>query len=157
MYPSAISAQHATPREHRVYDLDKVTRGMVAYFDDINDSNPYGHIVTVAGRNKNGELLVWSNDVAGAGKVAKVRASFFPNYWGDRFMFGATWLNGVALDLPEKKAPEPPKKERFQLLDEAIESVKKAYALNKERDNVRVANALKRDLRELQETKKRFS
>src|SRR6478609_10976620 len=83
VYPSAISAAHATPKEFRVYDPDKVKRGMVAYWDDPNDSNPYGHITGVAGRDDDNELLHWTNDAAGYGRVSLVHHSFFPNYWGD--------------------------------------------------------------------------
>jgi len=156
VYPSALAAQHATPREHRVYDLDKVKRGMVAYFDDPSDGNPYGHITTVIGRNKAGELLHWTNDASGPGRVSVVRHSFFPNYWGDKFQFAATWLNGYELDLPDGKKKPEKKPEKRPNLDHAIEDIKKAIAAAKKDDSRRLVKALERDLRELQQTKKRF-
>jgi hypothetical protein len=69
VYPSAVVAQNATPAAHRVYGVADVRRGMVVYYDDPNDSNPYGHIVTVVGRDRDADpdslssLLVRSNSV----------------------------------------------------------------------------------------------
>ena len=80
-YPTAFSAQHATPEKYRVHDLSKVKRGMVAYFDNPHDDNPFGHIVTVQGRSKAGELFCWSNDVNGPGMVSLVQLSYFPSHW----------------------------------------------------------------------------
>jgi len=152
MFPSAISSAHATPEEFRVYDLGDVKRGMVAYFDDPNDSNPYGHIVGVAGRNKDGELLTWTNDAAGPGKVSLVRASFFPNYWGDHFLFAATWLNGVPLDMKQ-----PVKQPKLGVrIKHAIADLDKAIAYHKQHDHPVLVKALKRDRAVLQETLKKY-
>src|SRR5690606_26354864 len=101
-------AQEATPREHRIYDLDKVKRGHVMYFDDPNDSNEFGHIATCSGRDKHGNILTWSNDVRVYGGVDLVRATFYPQYWGDRFVFASDWLNGEL--LPVATAAKPPAK-----------------------------------------------
>jgi hypothetical protein len=153
-YPSALSAQHATPREHRVYDLGDVKQGMVAYFDDPDDSNPYGHITCVAGRTKDGELLHWTNDAAGPGRVSLVRHSFFARYWGDQFQFAATWLNGYALDLPQKR--KPPLEGKGGTLNKAIDLLDKAIAHHKQQDHTRLVKALRRDRQELVETLRKF-
>lgn len=113
MFASALEAQQETPNEHRVSKIEDIHRGMVMYFDTVGDSNPYGHIVTVAGRDKNkpasslASLIVWTNSVV-ANKLVKVRADYFPLHWGDKFQFGATWLNGQELKFPEPKPVEKP-------------------------------------------------
>jgi len=150
MYPSAVSAQHATPAKYRVHDLKDVKRGMVAYFDDPNDSNPYGHIVTVQGRNKAGQLMCWTNDVAGPGMVSLTPMSFFPAHWGDEFQFAATWLNGVVLDMPDRKPPKP----KEVNIRKAVDRLDQAIKDNK--GNTRLVNALKRDRARIRETLKRF-
>lgn len=162
MYPSAVTAQNATPERYRVRDLSKITRGMVAYFDDPNDGNPYGHIVTVAGwikgSNKDSlaDLMTWTNSVV-SGKITLARASFYPNYWGDRFTFAATWLNGQELDLPEKRVkPKPKPKDRLPRIKEAIEEIEKGLAHHRKHDNKRLVKAFTRDLKELKQTYDKF-
>lgn len=164
-YPSALSAQQATPREHRVTDVSEIRRGMVVYYDDPNDSNPYGHIVTVVGRTKDrdpddlGNLLVRTNSVQ-SGRVVVVRGDYFGRFWADPFQFAATWLNGVELDMPEPAKASKPKKtlppqgrERLQgVLDELnamIENYRRA-------DNDRVVKALRRDKAEIRQTLDQF-
>lgn len=111
-YPDAKTAQDATPQDHRVYKVADLRRGMVLYFDDPNDSNRWGHIVTMIGRVKNADvnslddILVETNSVV-SGEVVVVRASYFPQHWGDSFKFGATWLNGYELDIPAARPPKP--------------------------------------------------
>lgn len=111
MFASAKDAQDATPAKNRVSTIADIRRGMVAYYDTVGDSNPFGHIVTVAGRVKDVDrsklesLVVWTNSVVKDQLVA-VRGNYFGEHWGDKFQFGATWLNGSPLLLPE---PEPPK------------------------------------------------
>lgn len=109
--PSARAAAEATPKAHRVPKVADLRRGMVAYFDDPNDSNTFGHIVTVAGWAGKGrtlnDLLVWSNDAARSGGVDMVRGSFFPTHWGDDFQFGAISLNGYMLPGYGTPAPSP--------------------------------------------------
>lgn len=105
-WASALVAQNATPREHRITDLSKVRPGMVMYFDDPRDGNQFGHIVTVCAVRPNATTLadinVWTNSVT-SGRVVKVSADYFGKHWGDGFQFAATWLNGEALIMP--KAP----------------------------------------------------
>lgn len=107
-YASAKEAQDATPKEHRVTNIADIRRGMVMYFDTVGDSNPFGHIVTVAGRVKGADrdsldsIIVWTNSVV-ANKLVAVRASYFGQHWADKFQFAATWLNGQELLFPEPK------------------------------------------------------
>jgi len=104
-YPSAKAAQDATPKKYRVQKVRDLRRGMVLFFDDPNDSNKFGHIVTMVGRVRGGDpdnlhdVLVESNSVV-KGKVVVVRGDYFTEHWGDPFQFGATWLNGQELDTP---------------------------------------------------------
>ena len=104
-YLTAKESQDATPKEHRVKKIADLRKGMVLYFDDPKDSNRSGHIVTQIGRVKGfrpsslDDILCETNSVV-SGRVVVVRASYFKKHWGDSFQFGATWLNGVELDVP---------------------------------------------------------
>jgi hypothetical protein len=159
MYPSALSAQINTPAKYRVYDLSKVKRGMVMYYDDPRDSNPYGHIVTCLGRDKGGNILTWTNSVD-SNDVCVVRAAYFPSRWGDKFQFAATWLNGRELDTGRPVGASTAttvQKRRFENLKHAIEDIKEAIELNKKQGNDRLVAALERDLKALQETLREFT
>lgn len=104
-YLTAKQAQDNTPEDHRVHAIRDLRRGMVLYFDDPNDSNRSGHIVTLGGRIQGfdpdslHDLLVWTNSVV-SGQLVLVRGDYFTDHWGDKFQFGATILNGVELDVP---------------------------------------------------------
>lgn len=117
VYPSAVVSQKATPDEHRVHKVADLRRGMVGYFDDPNDSNQFGHIATMIGRVKGADpddmhATLWETNSVVHGQVVVVRGDYFAQHWGDRFVFGATWLNGSVLDVPaKKKKPEPAPKE----------------------------------------------
>lgn len=108
VYPTAKAAQDATPKKHRFHKVSDLRAGMVLYYDDPNDSNRAGHIVTMAGRvkgadrNKLSDILVWTNSVQ-SGRVTLVRGDYFVRYWGDPFQFGSDWLNGMELDYYGKK------------------------------------------------------
>lgn len=151
VFPSAFAAQIATPTDRRITDLGKVRRGMVMYFDDPSDSNPFGHIVTVAGRNEAGDIITWSNDILRTGGVNKVEAALFPIKWGDKFQFATDWLNGFDLNV---RTPVPDLSTDHRL-KQAIVSLE---ALRDEHrgDHPRVVKALTRDLRELKETYNQF-
>lgn len=105
---SAKVSQDSTPLKYRVHRVADLRRGMVLYFDDPNDSNKYGHIVTMIGRvpgfnpNDLNDVLVETNSVV-KGKLVVVRASYFQKHWGDPFQFGAFWLNGQVLDYSGSK------------------------------------------------------
>ncbi|HEU5092707.1 MAG TPA: hypothetical protein VFT30_08475 [Nitrospira sp.] len=110
-YLTARQAQDATPREHRVERVADLRRGMVGYFDDPNDSNTAGHIATMVGRVKGADVndlndTLWETNSVKANELVVVRGSYFAVHWGDRFYFGATWLNGFELDVPAKKIAE---------------------------------------------------
>lgn len=119
MYPSAKAAQDATPQEHRVHRIADLRKGMVLYFDDPNDSNTFGHIVTMIGRVRGADLdslhdiIVETNSVK-SGELVKVRADYFVNWWGDTFQFGATWLNGQELDVHVPKVVGANRIENFR-------------------------------------------
>jgi hypothetical protein len=110
MFVSAKEAQDNTPQQFRVYDVSKLELGSVVYFDTIGDSNPFGHIGTLVGRVKGEDrhhlasLVVETNSVK-ANQLVKVRGDYFGRYWGDKFTFGATWLNGQELKMPELTPP----------------------------------------------------
>lgn len=104
LYPTAKVAQDSTPSKYRVSRVRDLRKGMVVYFDDPRDSNRAGHIVTMVGRVKGfkpdslADCLFDTNSVK-AGQIVTVRGDYFQRYWGDRFVFGAKWLNGHELDL----------------------------------------------------------
>lgn len=150
MFPSAISAQHSTPEKYRVHKLDNVKRGMVAYFDDPNDDNPFGHVVTVQGRHVDNSPFSWTNDVI-RGKVSLVPMNYFPTHWGDSFQFAATWLNGVELDMPDGGAVQQVARPN---IDDAIASLTKVIEQNA--GDTRLVSAMKRDRATLVTHKKRF-
>ncbi len=124
---TAKQAQDATPTEHRVHEVRNLRKSMVLYFDDPNDSNRAGHIVTLIGRvagfdpDSLADLLVETNSVK-ANEVVVVRGDYFQRHWGDAFKFGATWLNGVVLDV----TPEP----RFNSKIEKFQDGGPVYRLN---------------------------
>lgn len=138
VYPSALEAQRNTPEAHRVRKVRDLRKGMVLYYDHPSDSNPYGHIVTMIGRVKGADpdslrdVLVETNDVK-ANEVVVVRGDYFPQHWGDPFVFGATWLNGSEIDYSGRtKSKPPPLDSRGPRVDEAIENLKKAERLTED-------------------------
>lgn len=164
VYPSALSAQQATPGSHRITKVEDIRKGMVVYYDQPGDSNPFGHIVTVVGRVKGsdprslGSLLVRTNSVR-ANEVVVVRGDYFPQHWGDPFVFAATWLNGQALTFPDGKpdAPEPPLSKKAPNLREAIGALQEAVAYHKKHGNDRLVRALRRDIAAIRQTIRDFS
>lgn len=107
-FETARLAMLATPNEHRIHEVRKLRRSMVLYYADPNDGNTADHIVTMIGRVKGfdpdslRDVLVETNSVK-ANELVVVRGDYFYQHWGDPFVFGATWLNGVELDVPQPK------------------------------------------------------
>lgn len=104
-YLSAVEAQQATPKEHRIYQVDEFRRGMVGYFDDPRDENRFGHIATMIGRVKGSNMdelsgTLWETNSVKSNEVVVVRGDYFAQHWGDKLKFAATWLNGYELDVP---------------------------------------------------------
>jgi len=179
MYPSAVIAQNATPTKYRVSDVSDFVQGMVIYYDDPNDENPYGHIVTMVGRVKGARkgdlsgILVRTNSVK-SGRTVIVNGDYFPKYWGDKLQFAATWLNGSPLyDLqPQPKPkPKPVKRLKLQRLIDALDSMREGLqdmqmareAWIRKGGNKRLVNALNRDIEvqkksiaELEQTLRKF-
>lgn len=162
VYPSALSAQQATPEKYRVHKVEDLRKGMVLYYDDPRDSNPYGHIVTMVGRAKGGDksslsdIFVRTNSVR-RDEIVVVRGDYFPRYWGDTFQFGATWLNGQEIpDFHKEKEPQPPLTSARNL-KAAIDDLQKAVAWHKKHGNDRVVKALRRDIAAIRQTIKKFS
>lgn len=163
-YPSALSAQVATPVKYRVTDVADIEKGMVVYFDDPNDSNPFGHIVTVVGRvsgvarSSLSSLLVRTNSVQ-ANRIVVVRGDYFQQHWGDEFQFAATWLNGV--ELPDFQAapvePKPPLTKQAPNLRAAIKELQESVAYHKAKGHTRLVRALQRDIEAIRQTIRDFS
>jgi hypothetical protein len=172
-YASALAQQIGTPQSKRVYKISDITQGMVMFFDDPDDSNPHGHIVTVVG-HKAGEkvsslssILVKTNSVK-SGQIVTVTADFFPKNWGDKFQFAGTEINGTDLLLPSyalggtkkppvKKTTPPKKPSPVKAKEESLDRMRymvKVYdhLIWQERKNKRVVTALKRDRAKLQQT-----
>lgn len=160
VHPSALAAAHATPAAHRVREVSGLRRGMVAYFDDPRDGNPFAHVATVAGwdggkvTDSLDDVLMWSNDAARTGGVDMVRGSFFPEKWGDAFMFGATSLNGF--DLPGYNNGAPRLASLAGALDRAIADLRRAIREHRAAGHHRLVAALSRDLDEVKQTRDRF-
>lgn len=104
LHSTAKLAQDATPERYRIHKVRDLRKGMILYFDDPNDSNRAGHIVTMQGRVKGfdeddmNDVLVKTNSVV-SGQLVTVRASYFAKHWGDEFQFGSNYLNGMVLDV----------------------------------------------------------
>lgn len=167
-YPSALSAAINTPKEFRVTKVENIKRGMVVFFDDPNDGNPFGHIVTTPGRPAGVDidllsgLITWTNSVK-SGELVQVRADYFPEQWGDSFQFAAPYLNGEPFYdlLEEKKPPKPPAKPKFHNIREAIASIEegidditRAIHAQERAGNERWVRILRRDREKARETVK---
>lgn len=157
VYPSALAAALATPEEDRVYSVADLRRGMVAYSDDPNDGNPYGHVYFIVGRNDAGNVLVWSNDARRPGGVDIVDLSFFERYWGDHFQFGATSLNGYDFgEFEEKPKPKPGRAKLGDNFEHAMDDLRKAIKHHKEKGHDRLVAVLRRDLERMKRQLARF-
>lgn len=161
VYPSARAAADAVPVSQRITRVGALRRGMVAFFGSPTDSNPYDHVVTVAGwatpdpTDSLDDLLVWTNDALRPGGVDLVRASFFPEHWGDPLMFGSTSVNGY--DLPGYDHGEARTPGHIGVrLDAAMRSIRRAIAHHRAHGHRRIVAALTRDLAELRETRTLF-
>jgi hypothetical protein len=161
-FASALAQQVGTPREHRVYDVEKAVVGMVGFFDDPADENPYGHIATLVGRVKGadrGDLascLFRTNSVK-ENQIVVVRGDYFQRYWGDEYQFFGKSINGTLLDLPEPKPEPAPEPEPATLPAGGIERLKRMVDIYDEMIDThegkpRIVKALRRDKREIRET-----
>lgn len=166
-YASALAQQQATPRDLRVYDVSRAVVGMVAFWDDPNDSNPYGHIATLVGRAEGGDrdslgdCFFRTNSVV-ANQIVVVRGDYFERYWGDRFQFFGKTINGVILDLPDRK-PEKPEPEPLPNLPKGgvarLERMLDVYdeMIENHSDKPRFVKAFRRDKREIRQTIERLT
>lgn len=93
VFPTALSAAIATPKEERVEDKKDLRRGMVGYSYDPKIPGTAGHVFLIVGR-LDGSIITASNDVKTPGGVDYVSLDFYENVWGHTFQFGATWING---------------------------------------------------------------
>ena len=75
IYPSALACMVATPKKYRVTALKDVKVGMLGFFVDPDDDNPFEHIAACVGHNKEG-LPIWGTNLAD-GSVAFVGHDFF--------------------------------------------------------------------------------
>ncbi len=156
IYPSAIAAQLATPESERVYKREDLRRGMVAYSDEPRDRNIFGHIYFIAGRDKSGRILTWSNDVRRSGGVDIVPLDFYEQYWGDTFQFGATWLNGYDFHEFDK----PPVETRGSLGSNyraAVEDIRRLERKHREKGHTILADKLAKDLKVMERRLARYS
>lgn len=110
-YLTAKQCQDAVPAEHRFTRVRDLRKGMKLFFDRVGDSNTAGHIVTMIGRVKGfdwddlNDVLVETNSVK-SGELVVVRATYFIEHWGDPFVFGSDWINGVEIDYAGKERQE---------------------------------------------------
>lgn len=159
MFPSALSSQLATPTEHRITKIEDIFQGMVGYYDDPNDENPFGHIVTYMGRFKGvdrsdpASLICRTNSVI-SGRIVVVRGDFFESRWGDKFQFASNWLNGQ--ELPVQTAKKNPLGKAASLR-EAVKLINRSIKHHEKAGHDRLVKALKRDRANLQKTIEKFS
>lgn len=167
-WPSAVTAQINTPTQYRVEKISNIRRGMVAFFDDPHDSNPFGHVVSVVGRIPDADpdslrdIIVETNSAV-ANRIVKVRADYFGKHWGDQFQFAATYLNGEPFyDLqPDHSEPWKPKKRKYpniedtlNSIDEGLDAIEGAIKYHTKENHPRFVKALKRDRDKMVATKK---
>jgi hypothetical protein len=148
-YPSALAAQLATPAEDRIRDQKNWRRGMVAFFDNASDGNPYGHIATLATRDRNGIWLTWSNIVGGA--VRLVPITLFTHGWGDPAQFAAVSLNGYDLKGFETQTSVKSKATREGALANAVRTLRTEAEIQDKREHPARAKALRKDIEILRE------
>lgn len=162
VFPSAFAAMVGTPMSDRVFDLDKITRGMQGFADDPNDSNAFGHTFTFVGRSPSGTLLVDTNDALIVGGGSVVAYDWFGPHWGDPFKFAATSCNGFDLDLPEgpkPKHPHPkhPPKDRepsTENFDYAEHRLEKALVWHQQHDFPALARRIRKEMDDLKEVRR---
>lgn len=160
VYPSAFAAMVATPMSERVYDIDKVERGMVGYADDPNDSNKFGHVFTFVGKTESGLRLVDTNDALITGGGSVVRYNWFEPNWGDKFQFAATSCNGFDLLLPGQTEPPvthplPQREPKAENFDYARHRLEKALVWHEKHGYSALARKIRRQLRDLEDLKRR--
>lgn len=156
VYPSALSAALATPKSERVTNVRDLRRGMIAYSDDPNDTNPFAHAYFIAGRNNESRVFTWTNDAIRSGGVDVVPLDWYAKNWGDRFLFGATWLNGYDFSEFDK----PPVETRGRLGDNyrhAIEDVERVIKYHKDAGHVILVRKLEKDLAVMKKREARYS
>jgi hypothetical protein len=155
-YPSALASQQATPLKYRVHKIIDIRAGMLGYFDDPHDSNPFGHVVTWVGRlpntdhSKLSSLLCRTNAVK-TNQIVVVRGDYFQQHWGDEFQFAGTWISGAPItEFNKEPAPKPKKKEsKHHNIQHAIADLQDAERWNRKHGHKRIANALERDIASL--------
>ena len=159
-YASAREAMLATPQEDR-RSLVQARPGMVAYYADPRDGNPYDHVATIVGRVKGGslnrlsDLLVETNSVK-RGEIVTVRGDYFPKYWGDPFTFAAVSLNGY--DFPDfvKKEQPKPLAGKGESIRSAMKQLKAAAQYHKRKKNDDLAEELKQHEAAIRATYKKY-
>jgi hypothetical protein len=152
IYPSALSCMLATPKKYRVTDPKKVKVGMVGFFVDPDDANPFEHIATCVGIDKRG-LPIWGGNVAG-GLVRFVSHEFFERNWGDKFNFAASSLGThVIPDLQDTGKPEVQKGKRLKKIIRELEKVERAQ---RKLGRNHIANRVAEDIKSLKATLKKI-
>lgn len=162
--PSALAAALATPREERVYDVARMRTGMVLYFDDPNDDNPFGHVVSIRGEDSKrapddiSRLFLETNSVH-SGQLTMVRGDYFKPHWGDAVQWAGKSINGVLLDLPEVvKPPKPPimPAGRVKRLEHWIDVLNDLIEEARQNNQPRYVRSLRESKRHLRETIESF-
>jgi hypothetical protein len=159
MFPSALASQLATPEKNRIFSAADIRPGMVGYYDDPRDTNPFGHVVTYMAVVKDEDpsvLRSWlcrTNSVV-SGKIVVVRGDYFPRHWGDDFQFASDWLNGEK--LPVKASKKKPLGQA-ESLQKALKLIDKSIQHHEKMGHERLVTALLRDREQLEKTIKKFS
>ncbi len=145
VYPTALSASQAVPKNERVLNVKDLRRGMVAFSYDPRIPGTAGHIYFINGWEGK-RLLTTTNDAEGPGLVSVVDFNFYADRWGQRFQFGATNLNGY--DFSDFNKPAEPMYQG-SLGDQyraMLEDLIKIEQRKRAKGYIRLADALQRDI-----------
>ena len=148
IYPSALACMVATPKKYRVTALKDVKVGMLGFFVDPDDDNPFEHIAACVGHNKEG-LPIWGTNLAD-GSVAFVGHDFFELHWGDKFNFAASSLGTFVIDELQKE--EKPERVKAKRIRKVIRELVKAQKAQRKQGHVRIADRLAKDIADLRKT-----
>lgn len=145
VYPTAISAMAATPKEERI-PFDQAKRGMIGFSYDPRIPGTAGHIFSIHGKSAKGVMLTGTNDARSPGRVSIVDLGFYEREWGQKLQFAATWLNGY--DFSDFNAPPVPVKEGTlgERYVDAMERIERIEHDKRKKGYDKLADALARDI-----------
>lgn len=92
-YASAIDAWNHVPKNHRHTDPTKAPIGAPHFWS----GGSFGHVALQS--NRKGYVL--TTDAPNPGHVGEVKLTYFPKYWGKKYLGWASMYNDVELQLED--------------------------------------------------------